>query len=290
MSRFFFLLRRPLRDIGRRPLAAIGSFLSLLLLFLLFDIVWISSLSSQKYYNRLISGIDIEIFVNDNLPDSVLETMRQSISAFEGVEKVNLISKDDAYLMLNDLMGADLLNGLDSNPLPRSLILTFRDNFLSAAILENYRSRLLEYDGVSNIFYARDWLERAEYAKSMISKFVLFLGIVIFLAVLLNSIHAVRLSAAANQHEIVQLRLLGAGGGFLSFPFVFEGLLYSLIASLAGWGLLFYGADYFAFKNIEIVFPASLEIFYFCLLASLMGLFGGYLGSRRFLSVNSRIF
>lgn len=281
MSRFFFLLRRPLRDIVRRPLAAMGSFLSLLLLFLLFDIVWISSLSSQKYYNRLISEIDIEIFVNDNVPDSAFEAMHQSISILEGVTKVDIITKDDAHLLLNDLMGADLLTGLDSNPLPRSLVLTFRDNFLTAAILENYRNRLLEFDGVSNIFYARDWLEQAEYGKSMVSKFVLFLGIVISLAVLLNSIQTVRLSAGANQHEIIQLRLLGAGRGFLLFPFVFEGLLYSFIASLAGWGFLFYGADYFVFKNIEIAFPTSPEIFYFCLFASLMGLFGGYFGSRR---------
>ncbi len=281
MSSLLFLLRKPFRDIGRRPLAALGMLLSLMLLFLLFDIVWISSLSSMRYYDRLISGVDVEIFVKDNLPDSSLEAMRQSVVRFEGVEKVDLISKDDAHVLLNDLMGADLLEGIDSNPLPRSLIVTFRGNFPSVANLENFRKRVLEYSGISDIFYAREWLEQAAYAKSMISRFMLFIGLVIFLAVLLNSIHAVRLSAAAYQQEITQLRLLGASRGFLSFPFIFEGSLYALLAAIAGWALLFYGSGYFAFRNVEIVFPAGLEIFYFCLLTSLIGLFGGYVGSRR---------
>jgi len=281
MNRLVFLLWRTFRNIIHRPLAAAGSFLSLLLLLMLFDIVWVSSLSSKEYYSRLLSEIDIEVFIKDSLPDTTLVSMRDAIGRFEGVDKVQLISKEDAHFMLNDLMGSDLLTGLDNNPLPRSLIITFKPDFLNAATLENYRRRLLEYDGVSDIFYAKDWLERAEYARVRISRFMLFLGIVISLAVLLNSVRASRISAGRYQYEISQLRLMGAGRGFISFPFIFEGALYSLLAAIAGWALLTYGAGYFAFKNIAIIFPTSAEIFYFCLLSTLIGLFGGYIGSRQ---------
>jgi cell division transport system permease protein len=283
MSRIFFLLGKSLGDIGRRPIAAFGALLSLLLLFLLFDIVWISSLSSRKYYDNLVSGIDIEVFIDDSLPDSSFMATQMAISKFEGVERVDLITKDDARTLLVDIMGVDLLNGLEGNPLPRSLVVTFRENFLNNRALGNYRKRMMEFEGVSQIFYAQHLLEKAENARMIISNIVIYLGGAILLAAVLNLVNSIRLSARAREFEITQLRLMGASRFFLLFPFILEGFLFSFLASMSGWILLQYGTDYFAFKGIEIMFPSIPEIVFFCLAASVTGIIGGYIGSRKIL-------
>jgi cell division transport system permease protein len=281
VNQIVFLLGCAVRNIYRRPLAACGSFLSALLLLLLFDLVWISALSSRNYYDRLIADIDMEIFVADNLPDSTLERIRFSIGKMDGVDKVALITKDAARILLSDLMGVDLLEGLEDNPLPRSMTIAFRRGFASLAALEKIRSRLLEYEGITEIFYAKQWLERAEYARAMISRITLFLGLVIFSALALNLFGSIRLSALDHKEELAQLRLLGAGRVFLTLPYILEGFIYSALASLAGWVLIHYGAEYFAYRNLAVIFPSNLDIFYFCLSASMVGMLGGAVGIRR---------
>lgn len=281
MSRFLFLINKSIGHIYKRPLAALGSFLALLLLFLLFDLVWISSLTARDYYARLLLDIDMEVFLDDSLPDSTIQTIRQSIEKQSGVARVDYISKDDARVRLNDLMGIDLLEGLDGNPLPRSLIISFNENSLSSRTLDEFKGTLRKYGGITEIFYARQWLEKAESARALIVKMLIFLGIIILLAVVLNLTHFIRLSLRTRGNEIAQLQLLGAQKYFISFPYIFEGIFYSFVAAVAGWLLIYYGAAYPAFRNIDIIYPSNIQMLYFYAISIIVGLSGGYLGARR---------
>ncbi|MCX6826105.1 MAG: permease-like cell division protein FtsX [candidate division Zixibacteria bacterium] len=281
MSRILFSAKKSWLNIFRRPLVAAGTFLSLCLLFILFDLIWTASLSTKHYYDRQISNIDIEIFLDDNLTDSTTVKFRESIGRMDGVEKAEYISRDDARSRLYDLMGIDLLGDLDENPLPRSIIISFKENFLDSRRLQTFKENLQKIKGISQIFYAEHWLEKAELAKSLVAKTIYLLGMVIFLAALLNVIHSIQFSLRMREEEITQLRLLGAGRSVLIFPYIFEGLFYSLLAAAAGWIIIFYGIGYFTFRDVEIIFPSLKEIVYFCLAAGALGLLGGYMGSRQ---------
>jgi len=59
MIKIFYLIGKSATNIVARPLSAITSFLSLLLLLLMFDMVWISSLSAERYYERIAADIDV---------------------------------------------------------------------------------------------------------------------------------------------------------------------------------------------------------------------------------------
>ncbi len=281
MSKFGYILRKFFGNMVDRPMAGLGSILSLFLLFLLFNLIWITSITVNNYYDKIISDIDIEVFLDDAIPDSTITIIKEAIGSLDGIDSVDFISRDEARNKLNNMMGVDLLEGFESNPLPRSMIISFETNYLNSDNLNMLNRDLQRMAGVTDIYYPSRWLVKAEYTKLIVSEILILLGIVIAVAVILNTIHFIVLSARTRSEELVQLQLLGAGPGFLALPYILEGIFYALAAAFAGWVVILYGVDLFSFRNIDIILPPPVEQFYFCLAGSLIGLIGGYLGIRR---------
>ncbi len=281
MSRFWYPVRKFVANIIRRPLAAASSLLSLLLLLMLFDLVWISALTGHAWQRQLISDVEMELFFNDALPDSSVAIIRSAIINLDGVKSIDYISKETARHKLRDLVGADLLEGFEDNPLPRSVIITFWDEYLNSDKLQGFADQVSRLNGITDTYYPRKWLEDIEATQLLVTRVVVFLGIVIFLAVALNMVHTIRLSVRVHELEIQQLRLLGAGRMFLLAPYVLEGIFYTFLASAAGWAMIFYAGARISFQHFDLIMPGRIEVAYFCLIAAVIGMLGGYIGARR---------
>nr|MBN2277506.1 hypothetical protein [candidate division Zixibacteria bacterium] len=281
MSRLFYVIKKAITNIVRRPLSAFTSLLSLLLLFLMLDMVWISALSVNNYLGQLEEKIDMEIFLDDALPDSAAVYVLDAIRNTDGVAALEYVTKENARDRLLAMMGTDLLDGLGENPLPRSVNLTFDHAHLNSNYLEQLEINFRRLQGVAEIFYPRVWLEKIEYTAGLTFRVSIFLSIAISLAVVLNLLHSIRLSVRTRQQELHQMGFLGAGRFFMSFPYLAEGTFYALVAAAAGWLAIFYGKAYLTFQSFEILLPARDEILLFCLVAAFIGTVCGYLGLRR---------
>jgi len=281
MTKFSYVMRKFFGNLWGRPLAALGSVLSLFLLFLLFDLAWVGSLSAIRFYDARISEIDIEVFLSDDVADSTVTVLAEAIQNIDGVEEIQLVTRDNARERLNDIMGVDLLEGMENNPLPRSLIISFQPNFLNMVNLSRLRSDLSRLQGVDEIMFPSQWLEKAESTKQLVEDLLFLLGVLILIAVVLNSIHSIILTARTRMEELLQMQLLGAGPVFLMIPFILEGIFYGLAASVAGWVVMHYGMELLSFRDLTIVIPTLPEIIYFCFVASAIGMISGYIGIRR---------
>jgi cell division transport system permease protein len=281
MSRFWYPVRKFVTNLFRRPLAAASTLLSLFLLLMLFDLVWVSALTGLAWQRHLISDVEMEIFIGDSLPDSSVTIIRSTVINLDGVRGIDFISRETARMKLLDLMGADLLEGFEDNPLPRSVIITFWDNYLTSERLQEFADQISRLNGVTDVYYPRKWLEDIEATQLLVTRVVIFLGIVIFIAVTLNIIHAIRLSVRVRESEIKQLRLLGAGRIFLSAPYVLEGIFYTLTASSVGWLSLYYFSGQVSFQQFDLILPVWLDMIYFCLITAIVGMVSGYIGARR---------
>jgi len=281
MSKIFYILKKSILNILRRPLSALTSLLSILLLLLMLDFVWIAALSLNNYLGQLKEKIDMEIFIDDTLPDSTTTYILDSIKNIDGVAKIEYTSKEKAREKLLAMMGTDLLDGLDENPLPRSINLAFSGIYLNTQYLDNLEDNLYRLSGVTDIYFPRSWLEKIEYTSSLAFKITIFLSLTISLAVVLNLLHSLRLSVRTREDELKQMRLLGAGRIFLSIPFLIEGIFYAILAAAVGWLIILYGATYISFQSFEIILPRQEQIIYFCILTGFIGMICGYLGLRR---------
>ncbi len=281
MTRIAYILRELFRNLYRNPGTALGSFLSLTLLFVMFDFFWIAAGTSEKFYVNLISQLQMDVFVDESLPDSAVTDLTRTVSGIEGVKTVDYVSRDDARQELSLHIGTDLLVGYDSiNPLPRSYVLTFESEHLNLTDMVAIEDRLMGLPGVHEIDYSRRWLEKLEDTKGILFRLGLILGGIIALTALISSANNIRLMTQARAVGFRQMSLLGAGKLFIGLPFLIEGFLMAGLAAAAGWLGLFYGQQHVTFTLFEIVMPVRDDMILFCVGCAFLGLISGYLGVR----------
>jgi len=278
------LLKELGKSLFRNVGTAFSSFLSLMLLFLLFDIYWIGASTSDRFYTDMLSDLRMEAFVSEDVADSTVPIVENNISMIEGVFLVEYISKEQAREELSRLVGSDLLIGYDTtNPLPRSFILSFSTDYLNSGQLKYIEAELTRMPEITEVFYNKSWLEKAEMAKTIILNAGLALGALILLAALIGSANNIRLMTRTRAVGFKQMQLLGAGRLFLATPFLMEGLLIGGLSALSGWLLVFYWKGKITFTQFELVYPVIEEIVIYCVAAALLGVISGYLGIRKLL-------
>ena len=286
MTRILHVIKELFRNIYKNPGTSFSAILSMILLFLLFDLFWISAKTSDLFYEEYLSELNMEVFISEEIPDSSITSLKDNITAINGISSLVYISKEDARRELSELVGVDLLIGYDSNnPLPRSFILSFQSDFLNSAELTDIENRINSEIGVSHVYYSKNWLAKAESTKSLIADIGMMLGGLILLTVLVSSANNMRLTAKTRAVGFNQMRLLGAGKLLLAMPFIIEGILLGALSAGIGWGIIYYWKDKVEFTKFVIVFPTIEEILVYCALAGLLGLISGYVGIRRLLKL-----
>ncbi len=281
MSKFWYPIRIFAANVFRRPLATLSAVLSLLLLFLLLELTWMALLTADGYFHGLMDTVDMEVFFDESLSDSTITVLRREILDNPDVKNIDYISKESARLRLQDLMGSDLLEGLDDNPLPRSLVIDFNAPAITSENLQNFADRLSARDGVMEIHYPGNWLAETEKTIKWLFWTAIVLGMVILITSGLNVVHAARLTVRVRQEELRQLKYLGAGISIIMQPFLLEGFFYTLIAAGISWAIALYLQGSIQIGDIMILRPATNDIFISCMIALLMGVAGGYLGIKR---------
>jgi cell division transport system permease protein len=256
--------------------------LSLALLFFLFDLFWVAARTSEAFYHDLISQMQMDVYIAETMPDSLLGELETSIGVVEGVRSVQFLSREQARQELARQIGTDLLVGYDTlNPLPRSFVLNFEPRRLTLSAMTAIEDELAIMPGVADINYSRQWLQKAEKTKSIILRVGLALGAIIVLTALISSANSIRLMTRARAVGFRQLRLLGAGRLFIAFPFLLEGILMAGLAAAAGWAAIVYGRTQVAFTRFDIVMPTENEIIAFCLGCAVLGCLSVHLGLRK---------
>lgn len=284
MNQISHIVKEIFRNLYKNPGTSLSAILSMTLLFVLFDLFWIAADTSDRFYNTYLSDLQMEVFISEEFPDSSISDIKNDLSAIEGVNSLTYISKDQARNELAGLVGVDLLVGYDSiNPLPQSMVLTFNTDVINTEGLSKIESSIMNNKGVSNVYYSKNWLAKAESTKKIIADIGLILGALILLTVLVSSANNMRLTAKTRVSGFYQMRLQGAGKLFMAMPFLVEGIFLGSLSAGLGWALIFYWKDKIQFTNFEIVFPTIEEIGLYCLAAGLLGLISGYVGIRRLL-------
>jgi cell division transport system permease protein len=178
---------------------------------------------------------------------------------------------------------------LGGNPMPASYEVRLQTRPGSQQAVEELAERLRLSDGVVDVRYDRQWLDRLVAAVSVLQGIGLVLGAFLTLAAALTVANVVRLALYARRDEIEIMQLVGAPAVYIRGPFVMEGVLQGgigaglALAALAGIFLVTrsrYLTPLAAAVNLSSVRFLSLEL---CLLllvgGMLVGFFGGLVAS-----------
>jgi cell division transport system permease protein len=96
-----------------------------------------------------------------------------------------------------------------------------------------------ETDGIEDVQFNRDWLEKLIGVSKIIQAIGFFLGGILVLASFFIISNVIKLNVYARQNEIEIFRLVGATNSFIKAPFVIEGIILGFAGGILSLMLLF---------------------------------------------------
>ncbi|MGH0038067.1 MAG: cell division protein FtsX [Myxococcota bacterium] len=183
--------------------------------------------------------LQVVAYVERGVDDVGLRELAQQAASVDGVEQVVVVSPEEALERFRrSVGGADLLDGLDDNPLPASLEVVLLAEHRSSEGLARVAAALEALDGVEELAHGQEWVEGYARAVSLARAGAVGLGIVLSLAALLIVANTIRLGVYAREDELEILGLVGASRTYVRVPFLLEGSLLGLAGGLLALGVL----------------------------------------------------
>ncbi len=267
--------------------AVISSTVVIALAVLLLGIFLTLSINSVKLLKLIRDKVEIDAYLNDDLPSTEISKLITSIKTIGGVKNVNYVSKDDAAKQFAEDFGQDILEVFDHNPLPASLKINLYDEYKTIDRIEKIKAELQKNKEINDIVYAQKNLEILERnSQSLVFLNLSLLVIITFSSIFLIG-NTIRLMIVNQRENIEIMKLIGATKETIRTPFIIEGFFQGLVGSLLAVVVLniflgYFYANYanndFNFSIMDTKFLILLVIF-----GSILGTVGSAISIRRFL-------
>lgn len=168
----------------------------------------------------------VELFLTDSVnPNSVLELARRRFPSSQAV----LVDKETAKRRFVERFGPEMLQALDSNPLPVSIRLRLEGTAEQVAAIA---SSLEGFAGVEAVDSPKGELERLESLRTWGLRVGLIAALVLFGVVFGVIRNAIQLSLKSRDRLIDNMRILGASRWQIESPFGIEGFLQGFLGGI----------------------------------------------------------
>lgn len=252
----------------------------------------LATLNVREEIKKEVDDSQILIFIESTFEEDY-EIIEKQIKNINTITNFEYTSKEEALenykLQLGD--EAVALEGLENdNPLRDGYII-YLDNLDE---INNVTESLSNIDGIANVSSKNDTLTALNNVQkgfdlASIILFLIFMGLSIFIIS-----NTVKLALYARQDEIAIMKMIGATDAFVRWPFIFEGLILGIVASLVAYCGIFaiyhefitFAGEFIGFFDIISFDSVSRYVLIGCLsIGSVIGVSGSIFTIRKFLKV-----
>ncbi|HBM79557.1 MAG: permease-like cell division protein FtsX [Clostridiales bacterium] len=290
---FGYYIKQGFKSVARNRMMSIASISAVMASLIILGIFFITVANVDYLMRSVESGVEIKIFLKDDITNDQMSTIDSNLKKAEGVTDVVYESKQEALDNFKKELGENsgLVEGIDANKvMPSSYIVKMKGpEFVEGAV-----KSVKGLPGVDKINDARPFVNQL----IKVTNFVKTVGITLMVILLIISIflisNTIKLTVMARRKEIGIMKFIGSTDWFIRWPFIIEGLLLGFIGALLSIVILGYGYTavvnqlYKNYEMIKLVNPMDI-IPYMAALFAAIGLFigsiGGIISMRKFLRV-----
>ena len=282
MDKFLYLVSEGLKNVWRHKMTTFTAVFSLFLALYFVGLLATAGENTRSILQYLRSKYKIEVFFKQNVDLKMAKKVSDSILEIKGVRSSTVINKDDAVRIFKDQFGEDILGILGYNPLPISAVVNLKRNsekLLNATPIVNDIKKM---EGVEEVRYQGHLIKKIERTYSRFMKVFPWVAMVFITVAVLVIYNTVKLSIYSRKELINSLKLIGATKLFIQMPFIFEGLIDGILATIISVPLIIgtinganYVIDNFTSWNIELTI-APILFLWLTLLSGIISVLGSY--------------
>lgn len=184
----------------------------------------------------------VQVYLDDDIETQQIEEIGTNIMKLEGVKDAIFETKEDALnkMKMDWADNAYLLEGLESNPLPNSYMIILDDIAFSDYVVNTVK----EYDGVEEVKYYKEIIEKIMAITLMIRKVGLTIMIILIAISTFIISNTIKIAVNTRRREINIMKYVGATNWFIRWPFLLEGIVLGFLGAIISAVLLYFSYDY----------------------------------------------
>ena len=197
---------------------------------IIFGIFLILGENINHFVDQVKSEQGFQVFLKTDATDEEAQKVGEEIRAVDGVSTAEFKDKTYALNTMKEKLGdkSELIDGYGADYFPSSYVVTLTDLNLSKDVQE----KILKIENVDKITSSdktvSTLLSLAKGIK-LVTGIILVLLIIISIFIISNTI---KLTVHARRKEISIMKYVGATNNFIRWPFIVEGMIIGIIASL----------------------------------------------------------
>lgn len=194
---------------------------------------------------RLNTEPNINVYLQVSANEEETRDVAKRLRTLSNAENVKFIPRESALAEMRRLASvADLLSGLEINPLPNAFAI--RPGSTDPVLLAAMRTEISAIPKVEIVVMDFEWAQKLKRFAAFAERVVALLAFVLALAVIFVTGNTIRLQMLAHKDEIEVSRLIGATNRFVQRPFLYygaaQGLLAGVLAILALTALMWWAS------------------------------------------------
>ena len=211
--------------------AFLSSVASIALVLFLVGIAATLLVSQKSITGYLKENMQVSVMMKPQVGESAALKCKKTIDGMAFTKSSSYISKEQGAKEMASLLGEDFLDVFETSPIPISVNLTLKADYVTADSLEVVKSRLGALKEVSEVVCQQSLVEAL---NSNLNKISIFLAALISLLLFISFVlinNTVRLSVYSRRFTIHTMKMVGATKAFIRRPFVLESIFQGLFAS-----------------------------------------------------------
>lgn len=201
---------------------------------------------SEQLLTSVKDKVDISVALTDEATEDEGRALVDQLQTLPEVKAARFVPADEALEQFrleheSDTDIQETLNLLEGNPLPPRIQITAKqiESFTSIlAFLQNDQNESIVQANTTEIAQAEVVIERLSGLTSQIQRIGLGVNIIFIVISFLVVFNTIRIAIYTHKEEIGIMKLVGATNWFVRMPFLFEGILYALFATIITFAIL----------------------------------------------------
>ena len=236
----------------RRRLAGawLSTVISISLVLLLVGVAALLVVNARSVSDYFKENMQVSVLMKQEVDDEEAMEYVSELDAMPFIKSTKFVSREQGTKEMAELLGQDFLNVFETAPIPVSVEVTLKADYVSTDSLEVVKRVIRRSGIVDEVVYQQSLVEKLNTNLKKISVVLgVFIVLLLFISfVLINN--TVRLNVFSRRFTIHTMKLVGATKAFIRAPFmvqaVFQGLFSALLATVMLVGILFFVRSEFA--------------------------------------------
>ena len=223
--------------------AYLSSVISISLVLLLVGVASMLLVNAKGVSDYFKENMQISVLMKQDVSDADALAYRDDLEQERYIKNTTFISREQGQRELADQLGEDFLDVFETSPIPVSVDVTLKAEYVSADSLAMVSKEIAKSSLVDEVVYQQSLVDALNANLGKISVVIaVFIGLLLFISfVLINN--TVRLNVFARRFTIHTMKLVGATKSFIRAPFLvqsaFQGVFSAMIANIVLVVILF---------------------------------------------------